>query len=60
MDDKRSIGVSVYEILNVPAQILDYVKKVQAERRALPWSELQTGANPLQLVPLQPFGLRAP
>lgn len=40
------------DALGVRQSVVAYVKKVMAERRAIPWSLFETAGNPLQLVNL--------
>lgn len=46
--------------LNVNRYILNYVKKVMAERRAIAWTEVKPETNTLTLVNLNPFNIRMP
>jgi pimeloyl-ACP methyl ester carboxylesterase len=46
--------------LTVNQYIIGYVKKIMAERRAIPWTEVKPEVNTLQLVPVQLFGMRLP
>jgi hypothetical protein len=47
-------------VLNVNAQIVAHVKKVMTERKAIPWTRVQTEVNVIHLVNLRPFGFQLP
>jgi hypothetical protein len=46
--------------LKVNDYVVEYVKKVIAQRRAVPWTEVKPEVNTLQLVPVTQFGMRLP
>jgi pimeloyl-ACP methyl ester carboxylesterase len=46
--------------LMVNQYVVGYLKKVMAERRAVPWTEVKPEINTLQLVPVTQFKLREP
>jgi pimeloyl-ACP methyl ester carboxylesterase len=46
--------------LNVTGHVVDYIKKVMAERRAIAWTEVKPEVNTLQLIPVTQFGFRLP
>jgi hypothetical protein len=42
--------------LGVNARIIDYLNKIMADRKAIPWSSVSHDVNPIQLISLRPFG----
>jgi pimeloyl-ACP methyl ester carboxylesterase len=44
----------------VPQSVVAYIKKVMADRKAIPWSDFDSASNPLALVNLSALGLSAP
>jgi pimeloyl-ACP methyl ester carboxylesterase len=43
--------------LGVPQLIVNYLKKLTTDRRAVPWSEMELGSNPATVVNLRPLGI---
>ncbi|HEY1376347.1 MAG TPA: alpha/beta fold hydrolase [Gemmataceae bacterium] len=46
--------------LQVSPYVVGYVKKVMADRRAIPWTDVKPEVNTLQIVPVNLFGIRVP
>jgi pimeloyl-ACP methyl ester carboxylesterase len=46
--------------LKVPDTLLDFVRKVLADKKVVPWTEVKPEVNVLGLVNLLPFGFRPP
>ena len=46
--------------LGVPQRIVEYIKKVMAERRQIAWSEMEVSSNPLQTVNVRALGVSVP
>jgi hypothetical protein len=46
--------------LEVTPYVVNYCKKVLADRRAIPWTEVRPEVNVLNLVPVVQFGFRLP
>jgi len=46
--------------LQVGPYVVGYVKKVMADRRAIPWTDVKPEVNTLQVVPVTQFGIRVP
>ena len=48
------------QALGVQPRIVEFIKKVMSERKAIPWTDFEAASNPLTLVILRAVNLKEP
>lgn len=48
------------QALGVQQKVIDFIKKTMAERRQIPWIDMEVSSNPLQIIDMRRLGVTIP